>query len=151
MRKYAVALTFLLVVSGCGGSPDASPVTTQAPATTASPVTTQAPATTAAPVTTQAPATTASPVTTQAPTTTVPTTTAAPTTTSIPTAAGYDYRLDEANVLNHLRPENEACLRQKLGDVTLAVLRTRPMDYAEADRAMRCFGQPSLDPVQPVD
>ncbi|HIE81317.1 MAG TPA: hypothetical protein EYQ07_02090 [Candidatus Poseidoniales archaeon] len=90
-------------------------------------------------------------MTTQAPTTTVPTTTAAPTTTSIPTAAGYDYRLDEANVLNHLRPENEACLRQKLGDVTLAVLRTRPMDYAEADRAMRCFGQPSLDPVQPVD
>ena len=74
----------------------------------------------------------------------------APTTTSIPTAAGYDYRLDEANVLNHLRPENEACLRQELGDVTLLVLRTRPMDYAEADRAMRCFGQPSLDPVQPV-
>jgi hypothetical protein len=73
-----------------------------------------------------------------------------PTTTSIPTAAGYDYRLDEANVLNHLRPENEACLRQELGDVTLLVLRTRPMDYAEADRAIRCFGQPSLDPLQPV-
>ena len=117
-------MALVLVASACGGSSD-----TTAPTVTVTVV----------------------PTTTVAPTTTVvPTTTVAPTTTSIPTAAGYDYRLDEANVLNHLRPENEACLRQELGDVTLLVLRTRPMDYAEADRAMRCFGQPSLDPVQPV-
>ena len=47
MRKYAVALTFLLVVSACGGSSD-----TATPATTVAPVATQVPTTTAAPATT---------------------------------------------------------------------------------------------------
>ena len=56
MRKYAVALTFLLVVSGCGGSSDtATPVTTVAPVATQAPTTTVAAATTAAPTTTGAP------------------------------------------------------------------------------------------------
>jgi hypothetical protein len=58
MRKYAVALTFLLVVSGCGGSSDtATPATTVAPLVTQAPTTTVVPTTTATP-TTQAPATT---------------------------------------------------------------------------------------------
>jgi hypothetical protein len=67
MRKYAVALTFLLVVSGCGGSSD-----TATPATTVNPAATQAPTTTAVPTTTVAATTT---------TTAVLTTTAVPTTT----------------------------------------------------------------------
>ena len=67
MRKYAVALTFLLVVSGCGGSSD-----TATPATTVNPAATQAPTTTAVPTTTVAATTT---------TTAVITTTAVPTTT----------------------------------------------------------------------
>ena len=67
MKKYTVALTFLLVVSGCGGSSD-----TATPATTVNPAATQAPTTTAVPTTTVA-ATTA--------TTAVITTTAVPTTT----------------------------------------------------------------------
>ena len=77
VRKYAVVLTFLLVVSGCGGSADtATPTTTVAPTTTATP-----PTTTATPTTTVAPTTTAAP-TTVAPTTTAAPTTAAPTTVS---------------------------------------------------------------------
>jgi len=67
VKKYTVALTFLLVVSGCGGSSD-----TATPATTVNPAATQAPTTTAVPTTTVA-ATTA--------TTAVITTTAVPTTT----------------------------------------------------------------------
>ena len=67
MRKYTVALTFLLVVSGCGGSSD-----TATPATTVNPAATQAPTTTAVPTTTVAATTT---------TTAVLTTTAVPTTT----------------------------------------------------------------------
>jgi len=83
VKKYAVALAFLLVASACGGSSDtAAPTatTTAAPTATASPTTTQAPTTTTA-----APTTTASPTTTQAPTTT----TAAPTTTTA-TPAGLE-------------------------------------------------------------
>ncbi|MBN4084037.1 lipoprotein, partial [bacterium AH-315-A03] len=49
MRKYTVALTFLLVVSGCGGSSD-----TATPATTVNPAATQALTTTAVPTTTVA-------------------------------------------------------------------------------------------------
>ena len=67
MKKYTVALTFLLVVSGCGGSSD-----TATPATTVNPAATQAPTTTAVPTTTVAATTT---------TTAVLTTTAVPTTT----------------------------------------------------------------------
>jgi len=79
VRKYAVVLTFLLVVSGCGGSSDtAKPATTVAPTTT-----TTAPTTTVAPTTTTtAPTTTVAPTTT----TTAPTTTVAPTTTTAPAA-----------------------------------------------------------------
>jgi hypothetical protein len=67
VKKYTVALTFLLVVSGCGGSSD-----TATPATTVNPAATQAPTTTAVPTTTVAATTT---------TTAVITTTAVPTTT----------------------------------------------------------------------
>ena len=71
MRKYAVSLTFLLVLSGCGGSSDtATPATTVAPATTQAPTTTVVPTTTVAATTTVVPATTAAPTTTVAPTTT---------------------------------------------------------------------------------
>jgi len=116
------------------------------------PLTTVTPVTTAAIATTETPTTTVLQTTTQVSTKTIPaSTTAEPTTTSIPTAADYDYRFDNTNVLNHLRSENEACLRRELGDATLEVLRTRPMDYAEMDLAMRCFGQPSDGPMQPVD
>ena len=81
MRKCAVAVTFLLVVSGCGGSSD-----TATPVTTVAPVVTQAPTTTVVPTTTVAATTTATPTTTAAPTTTAtPTTTTAPTTTATPT------------------------------------------------------------------
>ena len=71
MKKYAVAVAFLLVVSGCGGSSDtATPATTVAPAATLALPTTVVP-TTAAPTTTVAPTTTtAAPTTTVAPTTT---------------------------------------------------------------------------------
>jgi hypothetical protein len=66
MSKPAVALTFLLVVSGCGGSSNtATPATTVAPAATRPPTTTVVPTTTAAPTTTAVVATT-----TMAPTTT---------------------------------------------------------------------------------
>ncbi|SVD41463.1 uncharacterized protein METZ01_LOCUS394317, partial [marine metagenome] len=44
-----------------------------------------------------------------------------------PVVDGYDYRLDAANVLNHLFPGNEACLLRELGDATLAALQDRPM------------------------
>jgi len=77
VKKYAVALAFLLVASGCGGSSDTAP-----PATTVAPAATQAPTTTAVPTTSATPTTSFVPTTTAAPTTTVaPTTTAAPTTT----------------------------------------------------------------------
>ena len=77
------------------------------------------------------------------------------------TTPSYDYRLDDANVLNHLRPDNEACIFHALGDSTLEALRTRPMYPAESDRSMHCFGhgaesgqlvdppQPGMDPPQP--
>ena len=86
MRKYAVALTFLLVVSGCAGSSDtATPATTVAPAATQAPTTTAAPTTSATPATTVAPTTTVAPATTVAPTTTgTPTTTAVPSTATVP-------------------------------------------------------------------
>ena len=150
MRKYAVALTFLLVVSGCGGSSDtATPVTTVAPADT------------------QAPTTTAVPTTTVAVTTTVVTTTTAapanlPESVNTQVVDDYDYRLDSANVLNHLRPDNEACIFHSLGDATFKALRTRPMDQAETEQVMHCFGrgtedgqmvnppQPAGDPPQPA-
>ena len=85
VRKYAVALVFLLVASGCSGSSDtASPVTTVASTTTVAPTTTQAPTTTAVPTaTTEAPAATEAPTTVPAPTTSVAqTVTEAPTTTA---------------------------------------------------------------------
>ena len=77
-------------------------------------------------------------------------------------ADGYDYRLDDANVLNHLRPDNEACIFHSLGDATFEALRTRPMGQAETDQVMHCFGrgtedgqvvdppQPAGDPPQPA-
>ena len=58
---------------------------------------------------------------------------------------GYDYRLDDANVLNHLRPDNEACIFHSLGDATLKALRTRPMDQAENNQVMHCFGRGAED------
>ena len=52
MRKYAVALAFLLVVSGCGGSSGtATPVTTVGSAATQAPTTTAIPTTTPVPTT----------------------------------------------------------------------------------------------------
>jgi len=116
-------------------------VTATVPSTatsTTAPPTTQAPASTQAPATTQAPGTTQAPASTQAP---LPT---------ISSGDPYDFRLDAANVLNHLGPGNESCLRQELGEVTLHALRTRPMDPVETVRVMRCFGQ-APDPGQPVD
>ena len=80
MRKYAVALAFLLVVSGCGGSSD-----TATPATAVAPVATQAPTTTAV-------STTAVPTTT----TVAPTTTAAPTTTGAPEELAAVCTFDES-------------------------------------------------------
>ena len=114
MRKYAVVLAFLLVVSGCGGSSDtATPATTVAPAATQAPTTTVAPTTTAAPTTTVAatttvvPATTVAPTTTAAPTTTVaattivaPTTTVAATTTAAPTTTSASSSLVVSCVLD---------------------------------------------------
>jgi len=83
VRKCAVAVTFLLVVSGCGGSSD-----TATPVATVAPVATQAPTTTIAVTTTVAPTTTIAVTTTVAPTTTIAvTTTVAPTTTATPTVA----------------------------------------------------------------
>jgi len=67
MRKYAVALVFLLVVSGCGGSSDtATPVTTA----TVVPTTTIQADTTVLATTTDTPTTTVPVATTDAPTTT---------------------------------------------------------------------------------
>ena len=54
-------------------------------------------------------------------------------------ADGYDYRLDDANVLNYLRPDNETCIFHSLGDATFEALRTRPMGQAETDQVMHCF------------
>ena len=92
MGKYAVALTFLLVVSGCGGSSDttvptsttaAAPTSTVAVTATIAPLATQTPTTTAESTTAVSTTTTVAPTTTAAPTTTTPTpTTAAPTTTT---------------------------------------------------------------------
>ena len=64
--------------------------------------------------------------------------------------ADYDYRLDETNFLNHLRPDNEACIYHALGEATLQAIRTRPMDRVESDRAMHCFAQ-GAEPGQSVD
>ena len=69
--------------------------------------------------------------------------------------ADYDYRLDDTNFLNHVRPDNEACLYDALGEATLQAIRTRPMDRAESDRAMHCFAQGAepgrlVDPPQPM-
>ena len=58
LKKYAIALTFLLIVSGCSDSSD-----TAIPATTVAPAVTQAPTTTAVPTTTVAAATSAAPTT----------------------------------------------------------------------------------------
>ena len=141
MRKCVVALTFLLVVSGCGGSSDtATPVTTVAPAETQAPTTTAVPTTTVAVTTTVAATTTAAPATTAAPTTTMDPTNL-PESVNTQVVDGYDYRLDGANVLNHLRPDNEACIFHALGDATFKALRTRPMDQAETDQVMHCFGR----------
>jgi hypothetical protein len=55
VKKYAVALVFLLVASGCGGSSDtATPATTVAPAATQASTTTAVPTTTVAATTTTA-------------------------------------------------------------------------------------------------
>ena len=73
MRKYAVALTFLLVASGCGESSDtATPATTITPAATQAPTTTSVPTTPppTTPATTPPPTTAATTATTVAPTTT---------------------------------------------------------------------------------
>jgi hypothetical protein len=69
--------------------------------------------------------------------------------------AGYDYRLDDTNFLNHVRPDNEACLYDALGEDTLREIRTRPMDRVESDRAMHCFAHGAepgrlVDPPQPA-
>ena len=64
---------------------------------------------------------------------------------------GYDYRLDAANVLNHLFPGNEACLLRELGDATLAALQDRPMAPIEVERSLRCFEVQVSDPGLPVD
>jgi hypothetical protein len=98
MRKPAVALAFLLIVSGCGGSSDtATPTTTVAPATTQAPTTTIAATTTVAPTTTIAATTTVAPTTTIAATTTVaPTTTATPTTTGAPAELAAVCTFDES-------------------------------------------------------
>ncbi len=100
MKKYAVALTFLLVVSGCGGSSDTgTPATTVAPSATQASTTTAVPTTTAAPTTTTGPATTTTEVTASivastispaATTTASPpnTTTTAPQATAPPTTTG---------------------------------------------------------------
>lgn len=95
MKTLAVALTFLLVASGCGGSSDtATPATTVAPAAAQAPTTAATPATTAAPRTT-----TAAPTTTVAATTTVaPATTAAPTTTLATTVASTTTTVAEVTV-----------------------------------------------------
>ena len=119
----------MLVVSGCGGSSETS--------TTSEVVVAAVSSTTSEVVVAAVPSTTSEVLVSA--------------TNSVPTVVDYNYRLDENNVLNHLRPENEACLRQELGDATLEILRTRPMDFAEADRAIRCFSQPSANPKQPVD
>ena len=161
VKRVGVFVTVLLVASGCGGSSDiATPVTTVAPVATQAPITTVAPTTTAAPTTTTAPATAA------APTTVAPATTMAP--ANLPESVntqvvdGYDFRLDDANVLNHLRLDNEACILHSLGDAIFKALRTRPMDQAEIDQVMHCFGrgteegqmvdppQPAGDPPQPT-
>ena len=78
-----------------------------------------------------------------------------PPTTSDAPSGSYDYRLDDTNFLNHLRPDNEACIYHALGEATLQAIRTRPMDRAESDRAMHCFApgaEPgrSVDPPQPM-
>ena len=54
---------------------------------------------------------------------------------------GYNYRIDDANVLNHLRPDNEECISHSLGNDTFNALQTRPMTSAENDRVMHCFGR----------
>ena len=74
MRKYAVALVFLLVASACGGSSDtaAPSATATAAPTTTTPATTGQAATTAVPATTsQSTTTTAAPTTTSTPSTTM--------------------------------------------------------------------------------
>jgi hypothetical protein len=68
-----------------------------------------------------------------------------------PVVDGYDYRLDAANVLNHLFPGNEACLLRELGDATLAALQDRPMAPIEVERSLRCFEVQVSDPGLPVD
>lgn len=172
--RWTALLAVVLLLSSCGGggaedegsvAPATTPPTTAAVTTTSSPptTTTDAPSTTSASTTSSLPAsttdapstTTAAPTTTRAEvvTTTAPTQAPAPSQAPLPTTAGgpeYDHRLDDANVLNHMGPGNEACLRRELGDATLHALRTRPMDRSETERAMRCFGRPA-DPDDPVD
>ncbi len=169
--KSAVALAFLLVVAGCGGSSDiATSVTTVAPIATQASTTTAGTATTTVATTTVATTTVATTTvaTTTVATTTVATTTVATTTsttTMVPTdfpestndevVTGYDYRLDDTNFLNHLRPDNEACIYHALGEATLQAIRTRPMDRVESDRAIHCFAHGAepgqlMDPPEPV-
>ena len=145
MRNYAIALTFLLVASACSGGAE-----TVAPAVTTTPVVTI----TAAPTTTTAPAAT-SVLTTSTPTSTATSTpTNSPESVNKQVVDGYDYRLDDANVLNHLRPDNESCILHSLGDDTFKALRTRPMEQAETDKVMHCFGggakNGQMSPQQPA-
>ena len=86
MRKYAIAVTALLVVLGCGGADITTSSTTVAPAVTEASTMTIAPTTTAATTTTTvAPATSATPTTTVVPATTAaPTSTVTTTTTAVP-------------------------------------------------------------------
>ncbi len=79
----------------------------------------------------------------------------APPTPEVTPSGNYDYRLDDGNFLNHLRPDNEACIYQALGEATLQAMRTRPMNQLESDRAMHCFAQGAqpgqlVDPSQPM-
>ena len=108
MRKCAVALAFLLVASGCGGSSD-----TATPATTVATAASQAPISTAPAETSTAPTTTAITVaTTGAPTTTVVTSTIAPTTTATTptttvTPPATTAALTSASSTNSLQPSAE--------------------------------------------
>ncbi len=149
-------------VSSATAPPSTIAASTTAPSATTVPTTTTGTASTAESVSTTVPTPTTAPVstTTLAPTTvavptTVPVPTTAPASTTVaapgeaPVPADYDYRQDDSNVLNHLFAGNEACLRRELGDATITALRTRPMDMVEAERSLRCFGDPGGDPDPP--
>ncbi len=157
MRKYAVVLTFLLVVSGCGGSSDtATPATTVAPAVTQAPTATAAPTTvavttTAAPTTTVAPTTTSVPATTAAPTTTVtPTTTSVPATTAVATTTtGVIESAVADNLFAAATGDLRSCFLQMLGPVAFEELvngrQPTPDEGVRFGPCMGASGPPSRD------